>query len=89
MERTMIISKSVSKVFVHADALAHDIHGTTDGLVPEPAYDDNALEPGMFERLEAALWQAHDELDSDDVAAVVADADEVLLPVIGVEFDAS
>ena len=83
----MITTKPMPLVYVHADALAHEIPVIIDGLVPEPACDDDALWPGAFERREAALCQPQNDLDESDVAAVVADAAEVLLVVHGVECD--
>jgi hypothetical protein len=76
----MFSNKPMPLVYVHADALAHEEES--------PVAEDAATTPETFEKLEAELWQPHTQDDHNDVNAVVADVDEVLYPVEGIELDA-
>lgn len=77
--------KPIPMVYVHADVLAHDHPHLA---IPEED-PEVLLDPQVYETLEAALWQPHEEPLEDDAGAVVTDAEAVLLPVRGIELDAS
>lgn len=78
--------KSSSLVHVHADILEHMV--PHEAQVEEPAADDAAAVPRLFEELEEALWHPEPEAPEAPEAWALADTDEVLHPVAGIELDA-
>lgn len=83
------------KVFVHADHIREVDAHKTHVQVEEPAADDAAAIPSLFEALEEALWRGA-EAEAEEATPRVGreallgpglDVDEVLHPVAGIELD--